>query len=304
MYNNILIIYPCDFGNINKVDEDYAFEKAIADKNGIKTIMFNFDEYMTMGTKLKLNITNLGNVDDKEIFAIYRGWMMKPEQYESFYTDLYKSYRIKLINTPLEYASAHCFNMAYDKIMDYTPKIAVFSEGEVKYIDWNNVKAYFNKKFIIKDYVKSVKDWDFPEYFDCTYTDEELDKWLNKFIELRGDLYTGGIIFKEYVELDRTNGKTHEFRAFYYKGRLITLYCNSNNEEDLNSQSKLNKHEKLIKQVKKFAELVPKLNSQFYTIDFAIKKNGDIIIIETGDGQVSGLPSPNEAEQLYEYFVR
>ncbi|WP_181991340.1 ATP-grasp domain-containing protein [Hungatella hathewayi] len=41
------------------------------------------------------------------------------------------------------------------------------------------------------------------------------------------------------------------------------------------------------------------LNSNFYTIDFARTTNGKYIVIETGDGQVSGLPSEKEAELLY-----
>lgn len=286
---DVIIIYPCEFGSINKVDEEYAFEKAIADKNGISNYMFNYDAYISMGEKLKLNFGRLDN--SVELKAIYRGWMMKPEQYTAFYSDLLRIYNIKLINNPDEYENAHCFNRAFDKIMDYTPKIAIFKKHEVCDIDWDEIKGYF-KRFVIKDFVKSVKGWEFPEYFDYTYTNEQLSEYLNKFIELRGDLYTGGIIFKEYVELDRTNGNTHEFRAFYKKGRIVALYHNSNNHEDD------------LKQVRKFAEAIPKLESKFYTIDFAIKNNGDIVIIECGDGQVSGLPSQNEVEQLYENLFK
>ena len=36
-----------------------------------------------------------------------------------------------------------------------------------------------------------------------------------------------------------------------------------------------------------------KLPSNYYTVDFAELSNGDWIVIETGDGQVSGL-SPNQ----------
>lgn len=283
-----ILIYPCEFGKLNKVDIDYTFEKAIADKNGIRNYLFNYDEYITLDKGLKLNKEDK---EPEEINAVYRGWMLNAEQYDKLYNDLVDKYNIRLVNTPEEYEHAPYFNNAYYKLADYTPKVAIFNKDEVCEIDWDEIKGYF-KRFIIKDFVKSVKGWEFPEYFDCTYTNEQLSKYLNKFIELRGDLYTGGIIFKEYVELDRTNGNTHEFRAFYKNGRIVALYHNSNNYEDD------------LKQVRKFAEVIPKLDSKFYTIDFAIKNNGDIIIIECGDGQVSGLPSQNEAEQLYENLFK
>ena len=287
---NTIFIFPCEFGNINKVDTDYENEKMIADKNGITNIMFNYDAYISMGEKLKISDTTLDIKDDT--IAVYRGWMMKPEQYTKFYNDLLRIYNIKLINTPYEYESTHCFNIAYDRLQDYTPKIAVFSESEAKYIEWDEVKQYFKKKFIIKDYVKSVKGFDFPAYLDYTYTTEQLDELVSKFIELRGDLYTGGIILKEYVELDKTGGKTHEFRAFYYKGRLINLYHNSNNPED--------KKEEVIK----FAQSIPRLNSNFYTVDFAITKSGNIIVLECGDGQVSGIESSvDDIECIYNRFI-
>ena len=211
--------------------------------------------------------------------------MLKPEQYEQLY-EICKLCNIKLINNVEEYKNAHWFHKAYDKISSYTPMIAVFSDDDI--IEWNEVRDYFSGKFMIKDYVKSVKGYDYPEWLDFTYTDKQLDEMVAKFKELRGDLYTGGIILKEYVNLKKTSGKTHEFRGFYYKGRLVALYHNSdNNKDDLSA-------------VKKFAESVPKLDSNFYTIDFAYRNDDKLIIIECGDGQVSGLPSLIEAEALHE----
>lgn len=282
-----VIIYPSEYGKSRKVDSEYEFEKAITDKFGVDTALINYDEFTCMGEKVKL--TFLTDVTEELVEGIYRGWMLKPEQYETLYRECEKQ-GIKLINNPEEYKNAHWFNRAYEKISEYTPKIAVFSDKDT--IDWNEVRQYFSSKFMIKDYVKSVKEWDYPEYLDFTYTDKELDTLVEKFKELRGDLYTGGIILKEYVSLKKTNGKTHEFRGFYYKGSLITLYHNSENYEDS------------LTPIKEFAESMPKLDSNFYTMDFAITEDNRIIIIECGDGQVSGLPTIEEAEALHEQLFK
>lgn len=278
-----LVIYPSEYGQSRVVDRDYEFEKALTDKYGVYTALLNYDEFTCMGVKPKL--TFLTDIPEEPVEGIYRGWMLKPEQYLELYKECEK-HGIKLINNVEEYKNAHWFHRAYDKISSYTPMIAVFDDNDI--IEWSEVRDYFSGKFMIKDYVKSVKGYDYPEWLDFTYTDKQLDEMVARFKELRGDLYSGGIILKEYVNLKKTSGKTHEFRGFYYKGRLVALYHNSdNNEDDLEP-------------VRKFAESIPKLDSHFYTIDFAYRNDDKLIIIECGDGQVSGLPSLIEAEALHE----
>jgi len=41
------------------------------------------------------------------------------------------------------------------------------------------------------------------------------------------------------------------------------------------------------------------INSKFYTVDYACKKDGDWIIVEIGDGQVSGLPDFGDKQVFY-----
>lgn len=54
---------------------------------------------------------------------------------------------------------------------------------------------------MINDFVKSVKGTDFPKFFDHTVTQEEFDKWMDVFYKYRGDLLTGGICVKEFLNL-------------------------------------------------------------------------------------------------------
>ena len=48
-----------------------------------------------------------------------------------------------------------------------------------------------------------------------------------------------------------------------------------------------------------FAEVAAKVDSRFFTMDVAKKKDGDWMIVELGDGQVSGLPPSEEPEAFY-----
>ena len=270
------ILFPCAFNNLLKADDDYEYERKIAEECNHHTLLFNYDDYILMNKKLI--VTESFN---KPIKAIYRGWMMKPEIYNKFYNDLL-NLNIQLINNPQEYENVHCFNHSYELLKDYTPKSIFFDKDEK--IDFNLVKENFSH-WIMKDYVKSVKGFDFPTSFNSNISNDELENYVKKFIELRDNLYTGGICLKEYVDLKWEN-ITHEFRAFYYNGILKVIYHNSENYEDILPID--------------FATKMPKLNSNFYTIDFALLKNEDIIVIETGDGQVSGIENKESIKTLYE----
>lgn len=178
------------------------------------------------------------------------------------------------------------FPYSYDRLKDYTPKALSFKEGEN--IDWDYIKTTL-PKFFIKDFVKSVKGFDFPTFFDGNYNDKDLDNYLLKFKDLRGELFTEGYCFKEFVDLDKTDNKTHEFRAFFLNGKLINVYANSDNFKDEIPLEYINS--------------LPDLDSDFYTVDVARLEDRKYIVIETGDGQVSGCEVVEFAKELYNGFI-
>lgn len=271
----MFILFPCEYNNLTKADSDFEMERQIANKCEHKTLLFNYDDYVFLNKSLV--VTEKPNTKTK---VIYRGWMMQPEEYEKFYNDL-MNLNIELINSPEEYENAHCFNKVYTKIKDFSPKTIFFNKNEK--INFDNVKKEFSR-WIMKDYVKSAKGYDFPNSFCDTMDNEMLEDYVEKFIELRGKMYTGGICLKEYIDLV-WNNKKHEFRAFFYNGVLKLIYPNSNNYEDIPPLD--------------FAKKLPILQSNFYTIDFAILENGKIIVIEAEDGQVSGIENVKYMEKLY-----
>lgn len=265
-----LIIFPSSYNKVNETDSDYEFEKEVALGYGFSVCNFNYDEFVN-GSKLKLS-----DRFDSNCTAIYRGWMLSPSDYLRFYNELL-SYNIILLTSYDEYYNTHCFVNSYDKIAKYTPETIWFIDD----INWNLVRKSFDK-FIVKDFVKSVKGFDFPEYLDSSLSDNALNWFIDKFKDLRGELFTGGIILKEYVKLD----KRHEFRAFYMKGEVAFIYDSVGHSDapDL---------------VNDLANKLCNLDSHFYTIDFAKLENGDYIVVEIGDGQVSGVPFDEIADKLY-----
>jgi hypothetical protein len=50
----------------------------------------------------------------------------------------------------------------------------------------------------------------------------------------------------------------------------------------------------------KFEQIAQNVASNFFSMDIARQKNGELIIIELGDGQVAGLPDSTDRNEFYQ----
>ena len=284
--NELIILFPSEFLDIKKVDEAYISEyEAVCKIPEFKVMLYNYEELVSGGTiKIYSSEKHTGN-------CIYRGWMLKPEQYKLLYDSL-KSKNIYLINSPDEYNTCHMFPYAYKYInKSDTPKILYYYGNEcLGRISWDLLNKTFNR-FMIKDYVKSINEKDYPVFFETPVNVKEMINRFYEFFEYRDGLFTGGIVFKEYVDFNKYGDVTNEYRAFYLKNKLLSLCLNSNQPE-INNPVPVD-----------FVNKYSCLPSNYYTVDFGELADGRWIVIETGDGQVSGL-SPNQNVFKYYYNIR
>jgi hypothetical protein len=149
------------------------------------------------------------------------------------------------------------------------------------------MKVSFKIYLISKDFVKSAKE--IPGLFrmPAGISGEELSKKVEAFVEHRGKLFSEGLVFKEFVELKKdSEDNLNEWRLFFYENRMISASPNSNQSDWLNEYPG-----DFIDSVVK--DIAFQIDSNFFTIDVSQKEDGSWMIIETGDGQVSGL-SPNQ----------
>ena len=215
---------------------------------------------------------------------------MSPEQYSNFYNLLLKK-NIRLINNPNNYRLFHLFPNIYETLKEDTAKMEIYPLHQQ--IDIEKLKKNF-QKFMVKDYVKSVKGTDFPKFFDHNVEQKEFDRCMEIFYNYRGDLLTGGICIKEFLDLKYYGKNTNEYRVFYMNNKVATVTRNSNQENNTPQPPKY-----LIEKYKN-------LDSPFYTIDYAELKDGSWKIIEAGDGGVSGLPDTQDYDlffrKLFQFF--
>lgn len=278
-----LLLFPSSYFNKNEVDENLKAEyDAAKSTNLFEIVLFNNAKWFNEN-KLILSRKTSNELQ----VAIYRGWMMKPDQYRLFYQSLLKQ-NIKLINNPDEYELMHIFPNVYRYLEENTAKMEIYPLNSN--IDVEDIKSKFDR-FIVKDFVKSVKGTNFPRYFDNTVSQEEFDEWMKVFYKYRGSLLTGGICIKEYLDLKKYD-QINEYRVFYVNHEIATISRNSNQSilTPLPPQNLIEKYKNL--------------NSSYYTIDFAELENGDWKIIEAGDGEVSGLSDSQNYVEYYETLYK
>lgn len=238
-----------------------------------------------------------------EKVAIYRGWMMKPDHYKELYGALMNK-NIKLINTPEQYENAHHLPGWYSMVEKFTPQ-SLCIPPEDFYLKFDEVmeqlKIFGNKPLIVKDYVKSRKhEWADACYIPDASDPEQVKKVTNNFITRQGEDLIGEVVFREFIEFQSIGihpksgmPLTREYRAFFVNGKWI---CSFPYWDEVNyTGPDPEGHDEFIKQFSN-------INSNFYTVDYACRKDGAWIIVEIGDGQVSGLPGCNDKQDFYAWL--
>lgn len=253
-------IYPARYGDIQLPDEMYNEEVGyIINRNvNASIVTFSFEQFQE-GRFKKYGVLQ------KES-AIYRGWMMTPEEYTRFYNDI-KSCGSFLLTDPEQYRFCHYLPCWYYEIKEFTaPSFAIHNadlqalEGEdideaLAMLKWNTTR------YFVKDFVKSLSSEHSSEAHNGNEV-LEIGKLLKKY---RGHI-DGGLVVRQFEEYKPNT----EIRYFVYKGRV---------------HSPNGAIPDMVREVAKRISL----KSPFFSIDVAERKDGELRVIEIGDGQVSDI---------------
>ncbi len=273
----MIFLLPSDPLDIKKVDSSFYEEYNALIKMDFKVYLFDHDQFVS--TDQLISNIDFSDRDD----MILRSWMLNKDQYNRLFTILNRN-GIKLINTTEQYLNCHYYPNVFKHIEKYAPKSIWLYD-----ISQSNVEIcrnYIDNDIIIKDFVKSEKGSDDIFILPKTLTNDEFYERVLKFKTSRGKLFNEGIVFKEYCNLRKYGDKTNEYRIFVLNGKMIAISNNTDlgygqvpNCEFLNG-------------------IIPLIESNYFTIDIAERESGEWMILECGDGQVSGL-SPNQDEFIY-----
>jgi hypothetical protein len=290
------LIYCCDPLEPKQPEPDFVAEVEVCKSLGCKRGLIDF-EALTIENDVERAVRRI-KATDQTTQAVYRGWMMTAEQYG----DLYRALEIgglRLINTPAQYRHCHHLPDSYPTIEPYTPATAwvpvdeQFTLGSIHEV----LRQFGDQPVVVKDYVKSQKHyWDEACFIPRASDAAGAERVVARFLELQEDSLTGGLVFREYIELEPLGSHeksgmplTKEFRIFFLDAQpvLISEYWDQGRYGDLQPP------------LERFLDVAAKVQSRFFTMDVAKRRDDDWIIIELGDGQVAGLPERSDPGILY-----
>lgn len=243
----------------------------------------------------RLPITDVG-------LLVYRGWMLPVESYATLVNGLAERDGT-LINDPSAYRRTHELPGWYDTLVDVTPRstwiagMAPFDPPLVRAA----IASFGDGPIVVKDYVKSRKhDWDEAFYIPTASDWPVAKRVVDRFVELQGPDLAGGLVFREFVELEpvgrhpRSNlPLSREHRLFFLDGQLLAV---GRYWEDAQYTDDV--------PVERLSELAARIDSRFFVMDIAKSVAGEWIVIELGDGQVSGLPATVDPTIFYRDLAR
>jgi ATP-grasp domain, R2K clade family 3 len=149
--------------------------------------------------------------------------------------------------------------------------------------------------------VQAKHEWSDACFITSALDRSAVQRVVSRFLELQGDDLAGGLVFREFIEF-RPIGVhprsqmplTEEYRIFWLDGS--PLFSSPYWKEGEYASTEL--------PIEQFAETASAVRSRFFTMDLARRLDGEWMIIELGDGQVSGLPREGDGDAFYEALSR
>lgn len=281
------LLFCADPLDTRSPDPAFHLEVEAARQLGVRFSLFSYETLVNESDAAKA-VRRVDAGDDNEV-TVYRGWMLRPEHYTHLYEALIER-GVRLINTPAGYRHCHYLPESYHLLVGQTPRTVWLPTGEASLDQVMAILEPFGiGPVVVKDYVKSQKHRWLEACFIPSAADREgVERVVSEFVCLQGADLNEGLVFREFVEFEPvgvhpSSGMplTREYRTFILDGEpLLTAdyWAEGNYEGEKPS-------------LQTFRELVHRVKSRFFAMDVAKVKGGGFVIVELGDGQVSGLPN-------------
>lgn len=284
-------------------DMEYLREYATARGLGADVYLISLEALLEGSAERA--VRRLPVFETREVF-VYRGWMLKPDDYERLYQALSDKNAI-LINSPEEYRNGHEFPYAYEAIKAVTPfSIWVpkeeLNEGLTPLFE--KMDVFGNKPVLVKDYVKSRKhEWEDACFIPDASDREGVRRVAGNFLNRQGTELNGGLVIREFVALaglgvHPKSGMplAQEYRLFFLDHQMIACM-------DYWDEAAYEHESRADVTLAPFLKVAERIESRFFTMDLAKTAGGEWLVIEVGDGQVSGLPIQADAAHFYRAII-
>jgi hypothetical protein len=263
-------------------------EYEAAQQHGFRCHLMGFEDFLDGRDDRALEFLRPAN----GITLLYRGWIFREEEHVRLTAALAQR-GYSLFTKTHAYAEALYFPNYYPMIAELAPR-AAWSEGRDLEAAWRAARSLGRGPWIVKDYVKSVKHrWETACYLPENGDRDSFDTVCGNILKFQGSRFERGFVFREFLPL-KIIGESglgypmcEEYRLFFFRKRLLLAapYHRSGGTESDFSQ------------FEKYAE---RFASEFLTIDVGKSTDGRWLILDVGDGGVSGIPPRVSAERFYD----
>ncbi len=243
----MIVLYQSDYFDKKKPDEMFAKEATAFAAQGFSIATFSLDELLSGKAVFHPNLS-------KDETVLYRGWMLSENNY-SHLTDAIAQTGARPYTTKEQYLLAHHIPNWYPLLADLTPETHCFTnldsiEEDLEKLDWQG--------FFVKDFVKSLK----TSVGSRIESAEQIQIVMTEMKKFRGEI-EGGLCVRQIEAIDEASEK----RFFVIEGQVYAP-----DDEQIPDV---------------VFEGASRISSNFFSIDVAKRADGQLRIIEIGDGQVS-----------------
>lgn len=268
----MLLLVPSDPLRPRRVDDHFQGEADAASELGVAVRTVDHDA---------LSLRHDGEeavrfVDVEADDAVYRGWMIRSEEYFDL-AECLRRRNVRLRTTPSAYRSAHELPGWYQLFQEETaPSVWLHHPGTAGLVE--AAQGLPPGGAIVKDWVKSMKHyWAEATLVPDVHNADGLLSIAERLLELRSEDLVGGVVVRAFEEYE-----PHEVRTWWVNGECAIVSAHPDSPDQAPHA---------MSDVSDLRASVLALGSPFVTVDLARRSDGRLRVVEIGDGQVSDRPS-------------
>ncbi|MCC3313137.1 ATP-grasp domain-containing protein [Nocardia africana] len=276
----MIVLVPADVLRPGHADAHFAADAEAARASGMEVGLVDHDA-----------LTRTGAPDPRAAVrrvrgegpAIYRGWMLRSEQYAAF-DDALRGRGVTLCTNARHYRRAHEFPGWYDVFARLTPESS-WTRG-VGRDEFDRARAVLGPgPAVVRDYTKSMKHhWHEAMYIPDLADTDAAWQVARRLRELRGPDLTGGFVLRRFEDL-----AAEEVRTWWVDGNCRLVGPHPDTPDRMPAPGP---------DLTTVEPLVRELGCPFVTVDFALRSDGVWRVLEVGDGQVSDRPATLAPQRL------
>lgn len=266
----MLLLIPHDPLAPRRADDHFAAEARAARAAGLDVRLVDHDGLIR--GPAGASVLGRGDFDSDDV--VYRGWMLRSEQYAALAAAV-GARGGALRTTPQSYRRAHELPGWAATLAEWMPETVWTSSVDLDEFE-GCCRLLGSGPAVLRDYVKSMKHYWHEAVLVPDVADTATARAVAaRFLELRDDDVVGGLVLRRFERYSAP-----EVRTWWVDGRCVL----SGPHPDAPGSAVALPVEPDVRDV---GVRVAALGLPFVTVDLALRDDGSWRVVELGDGQVS-----------------